>query len=292
MSDSLTRRLEGGITIRRAASVADYRACQDAQRAAWGITEPGYVVPIATLVGANLHGGLVLGAFLDDGRAVGLSFGFLGRIEERLCLYSQLTGVIPGWQGHGLGYEMKQVQRTFAGEESIPVIAWAFDPLQAGNAHFNLVRLGARVRRYIDDMYGPRTDALNAGVPTDRVIAEWDVEAPEPSAPNERIPSPADLPGLIRTTARAGEPRIPADIDDQPSADRVLVDIPDRIADLRRDRPDAAEAWRVAVRRALRSSFDAGYVAVGLMREASAEGDRCAYVLRRDSSRGPGSGSL
>ena len=25
-------------------------------------------------------------------------------------------------------------------------------------------------------MYGERTDALNAGVPTDRLIAEWDID--------------------------------------------------------------------------------------------------------------------
>lgn len=292
MTDSLTRRLEGGITIRRAASVADYRACQDAQREAWGITESGYLVPIATLVGANLHGGLVLGAFRDDGKAVGLSFGFLGRVEDRLCLYSQLTGVIPGWQGQGLGYELKQVQRTFAREASIPVIAWAFDPLQSGNAHFNLVRLGARVRRYIDDMYGPRTDALNAGVPTDRVIAEWEVAGLELPSRAGDPHSLSDLPRLIHLRTDEGEPPIPRDIDDRPMADRVLVDIPDRIADLRRHRPDAAEAWRAAVRHGLRSCFDAGYVAIGLVRQESPQGPRCAYLLQRERSRGSHSGSL
>src|SRR5580704_13560932 len=86
------------ITIRRAETVADYRACQIAQRQAWGITEDGYVVPVATMVGANLHGGLVLGAFLPTGEAVALTFAFLGRIEGELCLYSQLTGVVPGYQ--------------------------------------------------------------------------------------------------------------------------------------------------------------------------------------------------
>ena len=59
------------------------------------------------MVGANLHGGLVLGAFLPDGEAVAMSFAFLGRIEGRLCLYSQLTGVVPGYQSQGLGYQIK-----------------------------------------------------------------------------------------------------------------------------------------------------------------------------------------
>ncbi len=106
-----------------------------------------------------------------------MSFAFLGRIEGRLCLYSQLTGVVPGYQSQGLGYQIKVVQRDFARAEGIGLIAWAFDPLQAGNAHFNLARLGATAGRYIDNMYGERTDALNAGVPTDRLIAEWKVDA-------------------------------------------------------------------------------------------------------------------
>ena len=133
-----------GITIRRAETVADYRACQDAQRRAWGISEDGYLIPIATMVGANLHGGLVLGAFRPGGEAVAMSFAFLGRIEGRICLYSQLTGVVPGYQSQGLGYRIKMHQRDFARAEGIGVIAWAFDPLQAGNAHFNLARLARR----------------------------------------------------------------------------------------------------------------------------------------------------
>src|SRR4051794_2503367 len=99
------------IIIRRARSIADYHACQDAQRKAWGITEEAYVVPIATLVGAQLHGGMVLGAFLPGGEAVGVSFAFLGRVGARPCLYSQLTGIVPGRQSGGLGYRLKTTQR-------------------------------------------------------------------------------------------------------------------------------------------------------------------------------------
>src|SRR5947207_5099881 len=186
-----------GITIRRAETVSDYRACQDAQRRAWGITEDGYLLPVATMVGANLHGGLVLGAFLPTGEAVAMSFAFLGRVDGRLCLYSQLTGVVPGYQSRGLGYQIKLLQRDFTRAEGIDRIAWAFDPLQAGNAHFNLTRLGATAGRYVENMYGERTDALNAGVPTDRLIAEWETTAETPAT----VPADAaaTVPRLIAT---------------------------------------------------------------------------------------------
>ncbi|OJW12261.1 MAG: hypothetical protein BGO49_16350 [Planctomycetales bacterium 71-10] len=264
---SLRRVLEGGVVLRRAETPADYRACQDAQRKAWGISEDGYVIPAATMVGANLHGGLVLGAFEPDGAAVAMSFGFLGRVEGRTCLYSQLTGVVPGRQSLGLGREMKLLQRDFARAEGLETIAWAFDPLQSGNARFNLAKLGARVRRYVDDMYGPRTDALNAGVPTDRVIAEWDV-AVEP----EPVADPGDAPSLIAT--RDGLPTAVA----APATDRLWLPIPRDVAALRKSRPEAAEAWRKAVRQAMASAFAAGYEAAGFLRDAD---PRCGYILRR-----------
>ena len=149
MKTELVDKVDDEITIRRTQTIAEYRACQAVQRGAWGISDESYIVPTGTLVGANLHGGLVAGAFLPGGQAVAMSFAFLGRVAGRLCLYSQLTGVLPSYQSRGLGYRIKIHQRDFARAEGIATIAWAFDPLQAGNAHFNLSRLGASAGRYV-----------------------------------------------------------------------------------------------------------------------------------------------
>ena len=132
-----------------------------------------------------------------------MSFAFLGRVEDRLCLYSQLTGVVPGYQSRGLGYEIKRLQRTIAHAEGIERIAWAFDPLQAGNAHFNLARLGASAGHYVENMYGLRTDALNAGVPTDRLIAEWDTGGDDVVVRSSY--DAATLPHLIETEQGRGD---------------------------------------------------------------------------------------
>jgi predicted GNAT superfamily acetyltransferase len=274
------------ITIRRAETVADYRACQVAQRRAWGITDDGYLIPIATMVGANLHGGLVLGAFLPDGEAVAMSFAFLGRIEGRLCLYSQLTGVVPGYQSQGLGYRIKIHQRDFVRAEGIGSIAWAFDPLQAGNAHFNLVRLGASAGRYVDNMYGERTDALNAGVPTDRLIAEWDTAQESPRS--IRPDAATVLPRLINTVAgparepELGEVPVPASMEpDFKNWPGFLVEIPVDIARMRRERPELTERWRLAVRDAFRLAFSFGYRATSFVRDDSVTPRRVFYVLDR-----------
>ena len=45
--------------------------------------------------------------------------------------------------------------------------------MELKNAHFNLVRLGAVARLYIPDCYGVTESPLHAGLPNDRLVAEW-----------------------------------------------------------------------------------------------------------------------
>ena len=278
---NLVRKVDDEIIIRRAETIADYRACQDVQRGAWGISDESYLVPIATMVGANLHGGLVLGAFLPGGAAVAMSFAFLGRVEDRLCLYSQLTGVVPGYQSRGLGYEIKCVQRTIARAEGIARIAWAFDPLQAGNAHFNLARLGASAGHYVANMYGLRTDELNAGVPTDRLIAEWNTEGDAAMVgPSHDL---ATLLQLIESEQGRGDvPGAPVGLTESAFlAPRILLEIPNDIVHLRRETPELAEQWRTVVGEAFQSAFEGGFRAVHFVRDDSSGSRRSFYVLER-----------
>ena len=276
--------MSDAITIRRAESIRDYRACQEAQRLAWGITDEEYVVPLATMVGAQLHGGLVLGAFLPDGSALGVSFAFLARIEGRLGLYSQLTGVVPGQQGRGLGFRLKQAQWRQAQAEGLDLLAWAFDPLQAGNARFNLGKLGARSHTYRANMYGPRTDAINAGVPTDRLIVEWST-APQA---REATPTPEDvdferLPRVVASSARPDGFRDVAPFEPGVATGHasVLVEVPGEIGRLRSEAPVLAERWRNAVSEAFTTLFANGFEAVDFIRDTTAASPRGFYVLSR-----------
>ena len=278
------RHADGDITIRRAESLADYRACQDVQRGAWGIVDEGYVVPIATLVGANLHGGMVLGAFQPDGQAVGFSFGFLGRIGGSVCLYSQLTGVLPAFQSRGLGQELKFAQRDLARADGLGKIAWAFDPLQAGNAFFNLQHLGAYARRYIENMYGPRTDALNAGVPTDRLIAEWDINVEPEEARSPLLLDVSSLPRVIEVTGET-DLLVPVRVKFEIGAGPVLIEIPGQIAELRRHHPSVADAWRTSVHQAFDAVFARGLRATGFVRDDASGHRRNYYVLEHETAR-------
>jgi predicted GNAT superfamily acetyltransferase len=272
------------IEIRSPRTPLEIIGLQQVQRRAWGIVDDSYILPVSTLVAVHHHGGLVLGAFTDEGKAVGLSFAFLGRIDGRLCLYSQLTGVIPGYQGNGLGSRMKAAQREFCREQGIGVIAWAFDPMQANNAWFNLQKLGAMVRRFYPDMYGPRTDALNVGAPTDRIIAEWELDAvPPASLTAEEI---GELPRMIhpgpfgnRSVGRTTDAGLPLPWSSAPEGPRCLLEIPASIGEMRRDRPSDALYWQALVGSALIGAFEMGYRAVGFARDSTEGEMRCFYVL-------------
>ena len=272
------------ISIRRPQAPAEYAALQQVQRQAWNLADDTYVVPVATLVGADRHGGVVLGAFLDDGRAVGVSFAFLARIRGRLGLYSQLTGVAPGFQGQGIGRRLKQGQRTVARVQDLPVIAWAFDPLQAANAWFNLTVLGAQAHAFVPDMYGPRTDRLNAGTPTDRLIVEWEVH---PSATSHTHSLPVKQHGPAHPAV--GEPHGPHLIALGPDGPVfsghapagepcVLLEIPPQIGSIRAHQPELAQAWQTAMRLAFQAAFAAGYVATSVLK-GHGDPDAFHYVL-------------
>jgi predicted GNAT superfamily acetyltransferase len=270
MAHAVSPQSSTGVTVRDVRGPDELRACQELQRRAWGITEDGYVLPVAMMAGAQKVGGLVLGAFDSNHALIGFAFAFLGKFNDRPILYSQLTGVHPAHQSTGVGRVLKLEQRRRAHDMGLDAVVWAFDPLQASNAAFNLDVLGATCRTYESDMYGSRSDALNVGLATDRLIAEWST-AGEPGGRTTAWPDAIDL----IETVRSGRPErvndIPAD------APHVQIEIPPRIADLR-TAPGKAEAWQTSLRRAFEAAFDAGFVAVGFSRT---DPDRPRYLLER-----------
>src|SRR5208282_2978981 len=59
---------------------------------------------------------------------------------------------------------------------------WTFDPLQIKNAFLNIHRLGAIASAYLVDFYGVSSSRLQGGLPTDRLLAEWELDSPRVEA--------------------------------------------------------------------------------------------------------------
>jgi predicted GNAT superfamily acetyltransferase len=270
---------EPTVTIRPVETVAEYRACQELQRQAWGIVEDGYIVPIATMISVQHAGGLVLGAFIDGDsgaaeRLAGFAFAYLGRVRGRWALYSQLAAVDDSVRALGIGGRIKQAQRSWAREQGLALVAWTFDPMQAGNANFNLRRLGAFCRTYHAGYFGERSDALNAGLDSDRLLAEWPVAEAE-----RRWHRPDDAPTTILSLEAAALRR--GDAASLDSGAPVRIEIPARIDALKRDQPDLARLWQAELRSAFSAAFAAGHVAMDVERQGEGARQRVFYILRR-----------
>ncbi|MCX2183877.1 GNAT family N-acetyltransferase [Streptomyces sp. SKN60] len=228
----------------------------------WG-TDAGSPPVSAEVMRALSHAGNYVAGAYEGGRLVGASVAFYGD-PIGTTLHSHITGTA---MGRGIGLALKLHQRDWALARGIKRITWTYDPLIRRNAHFNLVKLGARPVEYLQSFYGEMGDAINGGDESDRVLAAWDLTAPV-------APYPPDPPAGASYGVRNddGRPVIgPAD------TGTVLVDLPDDIESLRRTDPGAARDWRLAVRHVLGGLLAEGARVAGFH-------DRRGYVVHRTAA--------
>jgi len=166
---------EPDILIRPLQNVEEMNIGVNLQHRVWGYSALD-TVPNQMFIVAKESGGQVLGAF-SKRDPVGFALAFAGIHHRTPYLHSHMVAVVPEFQNQGVGRLLKLAQRDGAIARGIDRIEWTFDPLQLKNAHFNIARLGAIVRRYIPNFYGQTSSPLHAGLPTDRLVAEWWVQS-------------------------------------------------------------------------------------------------------------------
>ncbi|MEJ2010422.1 MAG: GNAT family N-acetyltransferase [Acidobacteriota bacterium] len=193
-------------TIRPCESIEQFASCVLLQKQIWGYKDIE-IYPLRMFANASRTGGHVLGAFTPKGSMAGFVVSIPAWHKDQRFFHSLMLGVLPEHQNQGLGRLLKLAQRRAALCAGIDYIEWTFDPLRARNAYFNIVRLGAVVRRYCPDYYGPVQSKLQRRLPSDRLIAEWWLR----SARVKRALSGKD-PRPVRKTA-AAEVAIPLDLD-------------------------------------------------------------------------------
>ena len=209
------------IAVRACSGLSEFATCIEIERAVWGSADVD-VVPLPLFVVAAETGGQVLGAFAGD-RMIGFTLAIAGVHGRKPFLHSHMTAVLRPFRNQRAARKLKQIQRQEALDRGIDLIEWTFDPLEIRNAHFNF-RLGAIVRRFIPNMYGLTTSPLHGGLPTDRLVAEWQLRSARvrralsekrsrKSRGKEyaRIRVPADF-GTIRATKPEEAARLQAEV--------------------------------------------------------------------------------
>jgi predicted GNAT superfamily acetyltransferase len=128
------------------------------------------------------------------------------------------------------------------------LIEWTFDPLQTKNAYFNICRLGAVSRRYLADVYGSTSSPLHAGLPTDRLVAEWYLDSPR----------------VVDTLTG----KVPARV---PRVESVRIAVGDAS-------PEVVAEVQAKTREQFQNLFAAGYTVTGFERELGGG----SYILEKD----------
>jgi len=195
------------IRIRSCSGMDEMQACVDLQIATWGYDESD-VIPRKTFLLAQKIGGQVVGAFETGGEGatdpasagksetlVGFAMSLPGLKSTpqgpQPYIHSHMLAVRPSHRNRGVGMQLKWEQRHEALSRGIRHMEWTFDPLQIKNAFINIHRLSATSREYRVNFYGVSSSRLQGGLPTDRLLADWELDSPRVEALFARRPAAA-----------------------------------------------------------------------------------------------------
>jgi len=260
-----------GVRVRSVSGLDELESLDRMLAGIWQASADGPLLTTELLRALTKTGNYVAGAY-DGATPVGAAVGFFSAPANRE-LHSHIAGVGPAGAGRGVGFALKQHQRAWALHQGATMISWTFDPLVARNAYFNLAKLAAVPTEYLPNFYGAMHDRINGDDDSDRLLVRWDLLAPAVVAASAGRPHHCAVPDTATVALGRGADGGPA-----PSGplrgNTVLVAVPADIEALRREAPEVAGRWRVAVRDTLTALLGDGLRFAGFDRAGS-------YVLTR-----------
>ncbi len=203
--------------------------------------------------------------------------------------YSHIAGVAISYQSKGVGFKLKLAQREHIIKRGQNVVKWTYDPLQAGNAYFNIRKLGAVCNAYHRDLYGRLDDSLNRRRLTDRFEVEWHIRSrrvrerigrSRPTSLDELLAEGVEPVNMTKNTSHGQ--RLPVSARLRLKAPRLLVEIPRNITRVRDVSLSAANSWTLHARRIFENYFDRGFSVTDVI--VDNDEDRIFYVLNRSTT--------
>jgi len=246
------------IDIRQLQTISELEEVQLVEKSVWNMIP----IPIHQTFTALNNGGIILGAYKEN-KMIGFLYSFAGCDGKNSYLCSHMLGILPSYRKNGIGLKMKYKQAKLAKEYGYSIITWTFDPLQSINAYLNLQKLGAVGAFYSENYYGEMEDKLNAGLPSDRIHIQWDL-----NKKNEHRYLSFD------------SNRVLLDVkDDTPFITSVFMNsfpekkgpwfiaIPNEFRKIKQRNTRLALKWRLKTRKVFQALFSANYQAYGVYRD-------------------------
>ncbi len=256
--------------IRTLSSLEDFTEHERLQREIWGSDQID--VPVNLLMASARHGAVLLGALVDH-RMVGILYGFPALTNGHLHHHSHMLGVLPPYRRFGIGLALKLRQREIVRAQGLDEITWTVDPLEVGNNLFNFGRLGVVCDTYIVNAYGEMADALNRGLPSDRLEVRWNVRAELPRASRKISPHATQITAVTYGEDGLPGPQRVAEL----AGGECLVTLPRDHRTVRQADADLALRWRLRLRQDFTEAFEAGYALAGCVEQV---GHGC-YILSK-----------
>ncbi|MCC6606202.1 MAG: GNAT family N-acetyltransferase [Anaerolineae bacterium] len=287
------------LTIRPLTSHNDYEQTRQIHMAAWGLAAADTIPPLS-MHAFQHNGGILLGAY-DGDQLVGYILATLGTVETpgridqiaaaRLKLFSVIMGILPAYQGQGVGTQLKLAQREAALRLGIRMITWTYDPLESRNGRLNIGKLGAICNRYYRDFHGPMA-GRNAGLASDRFEVEWWVTSNrvEGRVAQQRRPLSLDAMrgagAVVVNEATFDDGLLIPPLDFERSDNNLLlVEIPADIQALKAADLALARQWRQHTRQLFEYYFAANFAVTDFVFQPGEDGrSRSFYLLTHNDS--------
>ena len=262
------------IVYRDLTTARDCEAVFALEQAVWQMPADGAVPP--HMLRALVHGGGHMAGAWDDKVLAGFTLAFPAKKGDEWILWSHMTGVHPAYQGQGIGFHLKQHQRTWAIENGYEIISWTFDPLQQRNAYFNLHRLGATSNTYHRNFYGELRDSINEGLQTDRLEIAWHLnklhlQDLSEGQTRKSLMVDDETPRLISNDNGSLHITLPR----KWGAKHYIVEIPHDLNMLRVSAMTQVIQWQNALAEVFTTAFAQGYKVTDFWRFE----ERCGYIL-------------
>lgn len=284
------RRDEIKVTIAPFRTLADYKNCEEIQREVWHSQDID-IVPVHLLLAMSRTGGVLLGAYSSLGELIGFAFSTPGAVDGELIHYSHMLAVRVAYRNFGVGFKLKLAQRKEALKRQISVITSTFDPMQPLNAYFILGKLGAGADAYEENLYGETTSLHDRGIPTDRMLARWDLESNRVVHRLENGPLRHDLRKEMKQMPVINQlvEVVPGMVNSSPvklhcSADQFLFEVPYNLPEIKTRDLSIALEWQGKMRQAFRHYFKRDYAATDFW-VAEQDGHLRAFYLLEKNKR-------